>query len=248
MTPAKIYPFSIPAGGSFPLLVLGDYCKILTSSGPLSIQGDTFGTLGPILAGQGVEDSPFNRLVLVDNSGGVNNGTLLIADKKFIDDRISGDVSVIDGEKSRTLAGGMYSGNVYCVAVAGQYSNCQLWNPAGSGKNLIVTQLSYSTSVAAQIIFLMTPVQCANNFAIAIANKKAGAGSPVSVLKFESKVAAETFPIGILRNDSTPAGTSVQWPIKGVLVVPPGYGLNAYTSTVNVTNSINCEWFEEAIL
>ena len=104
MIPAKIYPVVIPAGQSAPLLVEGEYFKVLSSTGTLEITGDTFGQLGEILPGQGLENTRFKRLTLRDTSGGINTVQLLVAGEKFVDDRITGEVSIIDGNLARTRA------------------------------------------------------------------------------------------------------------------------------------------------
>lgn len=249
MTPAKIYPFSIPAGGSFPLLVIGDYCKILTSSGPLELAGDTFGSIGPVLAGQGVQDSPFNRLVLVDRSGATNNGTILIADNAFIDDRITGDVSIIDGEKNRSISGAMYANGSFCGAVAAQFSNLQIWNPVASNRLIVVSNLSFGTTTNSALQMCNSTTQLANISAQGIANKRATGGLvPVAQIRQEVKAIAETFALGLMRNESTIANMPQYWDIKGGCVITPGSGLNLTSTSANTTITLNSEWFEEVIL
>lgn len=245
MTPAKIYPFSIPAGGSFPLLVLGDYCKILTSNGELSIAGDSFGTLGPILAGQGVEDTPFSRLVLVNNSGAMNSGTILIADNKFIDDRITGEVSVIDGGKSRVLANSAFMGADYVAASVGNFSITQLWNPVGSEKNVFIEQIF---------------IGCSSNTGISISKHNAeltiaGTSQPISknisgsagiaLIKNQTNVAYLGTVMGSI---SILASTTFQYKFTEPLLLNPGYGMMINPTNVNMDIRATFEFFEEVIL
>lgn len=245
MTPAKIYPFSIPAGGSFPLLVIGDYCKILTSSGALTLTGDTFGTIGPILAGQGVENSPFQRLVLTDQTGAVNNGTILIADNKFIDDRITGEVSVIDGEKVRTLSNGMFSGTSVTGIVAGQYPMAQLWNPVGTGKNIILLSMEVGAVSANLIGIGFVTAAFANDVTAGSAgNKKAGAAIGVAQVRIQNSVTPNTTQI---KSVYVPSNQTIAWPIKGAIVLPPGYGIFAQNN-IATNVAANFEWFEEAVV
>ncbi|GKT19560.1 hypothetical protein AVHY2522_22930 [Acidovorax sp. SUPP2522] len=82
--PSKIYDFVVPANGPFLLTVAGDYFKILASTGALNVKAD-WGELSGLIAGQGLEDSPFQRLYFTDVSGGSNTVKLFIGDEKFID-------------------------------------------------------------------------------------------------------------------------------------------------------------------
>lgn len=239
MTPAKIYPFSIPAGGSFPLLVIGDYAKILTSSGPLTLQGDTFGSIGPILAGQGVQDSHFRRLVLEDESGATNNGTILIADNAFIDDRITGEVSVIDGGKSRTLSGQVYGWRLNTPGVAANYNWGQIWNPAGSTRRMIVK--SYSANVAA--------VAGINNIDITtpsgtIGSKLSGGAASGMLSRGVNSVSAT--PGGIVLTNQIIAGQYIVEPEP--LVINPGFGFVLTTDLQNLNSSFTAHFVEEEIV
>jgi len=74
-------------------------------------------------------------------------GQLLLGEGDFFDGRISGSVEVIDGGKARVLADATYIGAASQIAVAAQNSHCQLWNPAGSGENLIVEQIFLASTV-----------------------------------------------------------------------------------------------------
>lgn len=90
--PSKFYNFTIPASGSYTLTVAGDYFKIMAASGPVSIKSD-WGELGGLIAGQGLEDSPFQRLFVINDTASPNTVRLFIGDEKFIDG-MSGAVAV----------------------------------------------------------------------------------------------------------------------------------------------------------
>lgn len=161
---------------------------------------------------------------------------------------VAGDVSVIDGEKTRTLAGGMFGGAPAVAGVAAQYSAVQLWNPAASGKNLIVTQLDIGSDVASNAVVFFKALELPTAYGFAISNKLSGAGAaPVAALKTENSAAAEAYALGILRNLSLAANNPILWPIRGALVVRPGYGLNVRQGTLAARVSADFEWFEEPI-
>ncbi|GKS96775.1 hypothetical protein [Acidovorax sp. SUPP2825] len=96
--PSKIYDFVVPANGPYLLMVAGDYFKILASTGALNVKAD-WGELSGLIAGQGLEGSPFQRLYFTDVSGGSNTVKLFIGDEKFIDG-MSGTVNVGTGSVS----------------------------------------------------------------------------------------------------------------------------------------------------
>ena len=93
--PSKFYDFTVPANGSYVLTVAGDYFKVMSSTGPISIKAD-WGELRGLIAGQGLEDSPFARLFIANDTGVDNVVRLFIGDEKFIDG-LSGSVNVLGG-------------------------------------------------------------------------------------------------------------------------------------------------------
>lgn len=92
MKPTGTYDFTIPANGTYRLLVEGDYFKIRTANGQVDVQAD-FGNLKRLIAGQGLEDSPFKYLVFTDVSGAPNAVSVIIGDEKFVDG-LGGTVNV----------------------------------------------------------------------------------------------------------------------------------------------------------
>lgn len=140
--PAKIYPFTLPAFGSLPLLVQGSYWKVLSATGDLEITGDTFGTLDTIQPGQGLKGQEFSRLVVRDKSGAMNAVRLLVADEDFVDDRVTGEVLVIDGNKRRTESGRAFVATMQVgIPSAGLIHQMAVMNPSGSGVNLVVNNI-----------------------------------------------------------------------------------------------------------
>lgn len=245
MTPAKIYPFSIPAGGSFPLLVIGDYCKILTSSGPLTLQGDTFGSIGPVLAGQGVQDSPFRRLVLEDESGATNNGTILIADNAFIDDRITGSVEVIDGGKTRTNSGMAFSSYVGTNGVAGNFTHAQIFNPAGSNKNVILKSFTLSGDAYSSIYISPVSIELTTFRNLGVSKKSNGDDGVARLNVQNNPVVLQS---KILMALNVVANAQIIINFQEPLLIVPGTGVNFVNNIPAVSLSANLEFYEEAIL
>jgi hypothetical protein len=105
----KTYDFTIPPGGAFQIQAVGSYFRIQTTTGPVRVQGE-FGDLSPLLAGQGIKDSPFTRLMFTNLSAVAITGTVIVADKEFVDQQmvLSGDVNVTPSSKISNSSGGSY--------------------------------------------------------------------------------------------------------------------------------------------
>lgn len=243
MRPSKLYPFSIPASGSVTLLVEGDFFKVKSSTGMLSVTGDSFGTLEDLLAGQGLRDTNFKRLTLTDETGAVNNGFILVSDSTFIDDRITGEVSVIDGGKSRTLANTAFWGNVSMGSAVGALSTAQIFNPAGSGKNLVIEQILGSANAATNLSLNYHDTQLTTLTGNALSKKRGGAAS-VAQMREELPVAAVGTRIAVFGVAATSAFFLT---LREPIVLPPATGLVMYSAATNVPIIFGVEFYEDPV-
>lgn len=91
------YTYTIPANGSVMIPAANDNFIIQASTGPLTVRGDTFGSLRGLVAGQGLKLVEFKRLELVDESGAPNTVTLLMTPAEFVNQTFSGSVSIVGG-------------------------------------------------------------------------------------------------------------------------------------------------------
>lgn len=241
MRDSKLYPFTIPANGSVTLLTSGDYFKVKSSTGSLTVIGDTFGNLSGLLAGQGLRDTNFSRLTLVDETGAQNSGFLLVSDGTFIDDRVTGEVSVIDGELAKTKSGNSYIAFASILAVAAQNSYLELFNPAGSNKRLIISDIvSSSSSVAAAAINKIT----ATMGAAAVPYTKLFNGSASTAI---SKTAGSTntiIPGVTIENQFINAYTPYARQYKQPITIDPGFGIVVWNTQAN-SNFVSAIQFTE---
>ena len=250
LKPTKIYPFAIGAYEALPLLVQGSYFKILSATGMVDVTGDTFGTVEALQAGQGLRGQDFGRLVVRDRSGGSNMVRLLIGDDQFIDDRISGEVAVIDGNKSRSIAGGALAWRPQTsVTVQGNHAFAQIWNPAGSGRRAVVDAMSVNNSVTGDVFYGLTTVQLAN-VAVDRVVSVSSVNVPDTVMVGRVQESAN-----YLENMAVAGSVYLQqWVTNRVefarpFIVMPGCGFvigSAGTDVCTVNGSI--EFFEEAML
>lgn len=90
----RTYDFNLSAGQTSVILAEGEYFRIQSATGALDVTVEGVGTLPGLLAGQGMMDTPFKRLVLKDASGSTNSGTILVASREFIDNRTYGVMTI----------------------------------------------------------------------------------------------------------------------------------------------------------
>jgi len=91
------YNFTLAANATQNLDVPGDYLKVISATGAIRVR-TVEGWMKDLLPGQGVKGLDFQRLILEDRSGAANVGTIAvgIGADSIVDDRVTGDVSVID--------------------------------------------------------------------------------------------------------------------------------------------------------
>lgn len=84
MLPTNSYTITLAANASFRMLNQGRLFKLLSATGTVNVESD-FGRLKDLIAGQGLESTDFNYLLLTDTSGATNTIKILIGDENFID-------------------------------------------------------------------------------------------------------------------------------------------------------------------
>lgn len=249
LKPAKIYPFTIGAYEALPLLVQGSYFKIASSTGVLDVTGDTFGTIEGVLAGQGLRGHAFQRLTLRDRSGAANVVRLLVADELFVDDRITGEVSVIDGNKARSIAGAAMAWRISSYAtVAGNRALSQIWNPAGSGRRIIVDAMLAGGTMANDLAWGLTSVMLGGLSGDAIA-ALSGVAAPGTAAQARVQEQASFPATAIAGGMFIQANVSQRVRFERPFVVLPGTGFLVGTGNPGVqTITGSLEFFEESIL
>jgi hypothetical protein len=95
MKQIQSYTYTIPANGSVQIPAPNDNFIVQAATGPVTVRGDTFGTLPNLLAGQGLKSVPFSRLELKDESGAPNTVTVLMSPAEFVNQVFSGSVVIV---------------------------------------------------------------------------------------------------------------------------------------------------------
>lgn len=245
MKNGRIYDFTIPANGSFQLNVEGEYVRIMSSTGNVELVTENY-RLGPLASGQGQANTPFKRLTINDKSGSVNIGSILVAANDFVDQRISGEVSVIDGGKSRSKTGVAFATRMTFNSDATNYGYGQFWNPAGSGKNLIVEKLSI-TAGSAGIVGIGSYSTALTNLSTNIPTPKMLGSGAVSSMVMRNQFSNTYLPWLIYGSYYSAANQLVAWESKSPYVIQPGTGLVVDMETYSVAVIAMIEYFEEPI-
>lgn len=180
----------------------------------------------------------------VDMTNGANaqTVTLLVTDGRGGSRRQPGVVQVVDGGRARTLANVAGVGSVPASAVIGNFSHVQLWNPAGSGRNVFVRNVVVATATV-------------NGFYIRTHNAALTTliGNPVSKLnqniltsyELRSQSNAALLGQGVLFS-ATPANTPFPYRFEEPMCLAPGIGLMASGGS-NSDIQATFDFFHEAV-
>lgn len=240
------YDINIPVGGAREINVQGDYVYYLSgSAGGLddtitlrNISGSDVILLRPGQAFRLGNGDVQNRWLVGNFAGqGAIVGVLLMGAGEFSDNRTSGDVSVIDNSQGRVLLGQSFIACSFSVpALAANYSTSQIWNPPGSGKNLIVSKFIASSTTAGTLTGSFHALALANNNGLT-RKKFSGGGSGVGNLRW-GQAAVIPGDNGAIQAIQCAANLSVQVAFEDPLIIKQGYGLcisGAINQDVNVT-------------
>ncbi|WP_028214719.1 hypothetical protein [Paraburkholderia mimosarum] len=193
--------------------------------------------------GQGFDAGAIiDRWLIVNKGATAIAGQVMLSTAGFRNFRISGDVNVLDGGKSRTLANLAYAGFTASSPAAGNYARLQLWNPAASGKRAVVEALWLWGSAATTILIQDSTAALANTYEAA-SPKLLGGVAGAATCMYDTTAVQPVTPsiIGIQVIAAQLQIVKFAEPI----VIPPGHGLLAASQGVSVGTTANFEWYEE---
>lgn len=195
--------------------------------------------------GQGFDAGKIVNRWLFKNVGATAiAGQVVLSTAGFRNFRISGDVNVLDGSKSRTLNGSAMVGYGAAGPVAAQFSRVQLWNPAGSGVRLVIEAATLVGSSAAEgAYFYFGTVALATLAGNGIAKRSSIATAAVG------QVRTDTTATGVSGNGLITlliqGGQSFTNKFNEPIILDPGYGVMAWSTAANDAMGIGFEWYEE---
>jgi len=229
----------------------GDFLYIdQASTGVISVELNMRqgGTLAPILlaAGGSIEcdfasvkltaSAQLNKTirVIIGNGARIKGGANVNAD--------SMSVSVVDGGLARTVERSAFMGTAPASAVAAQYAQTQLWNPAASGKNLFLTSVSCSSTTASTIQFADYSAALATGspaYMNKYLNSSVGVGNP------RYTTSATFFVVNTGPSYSIAANSVLKIDFSEPVMIPQGRGFNVFSGTANANLISNFEWHEK---
>ena len=236
------FDFTLAANQSTTLDVSGRFFKYKSGTGVIRVRASAGGYVD-LLPGQGVWNVQFSSLTVTDKSGAANAGVVLAGEFDFRDDRIVGTVDVVDGGKTKTNAGIAFSGGVQSGAPAGNYAVCQLWNPAGSGKNVIVSKAFISTDITS--VLLMGVGNAVNGATLGNPANKLASGLTSSARNCYDYLPGNPAGFKTLAYVSLMANTPFLYHFAEPVILQPGYGISARMGAMAGTLNAAFEFVEE---
>lgn len=228
--------------------IAGDFFRLSACDWPVTVRlyqgGREVGAMVGMQAGDFVRDVHFDQ-VRVENGGTAQAVTVQIAGGGVGSDRVIGEVSVIDGGKARTKAGLAFMGAVLQTPVAGQYSCCQIKNPAGSGRRIVLEQVDATMTGAAGLVGVgQWGADMATLVAVGAAKM---IGSGASSMQLRREAVAALPGLGAMMVGGTASGEAFQRKLSEPIVISPGGNIAVWSSVVNVRLDVGFEWYEEVV-
>ena len=237
---------TLSAGQVWRLSIAADFFRIAAAAWPVKVRilkaGRILGEMDGWQAGDFVRDVEFDA-VEIEAGSIAQTVTVQIAGGGVGSDRVLGEVSVIDGGKARTLSGNAFFGTLVAGPGVGFYSVAEIWNPAGSGKKLIVSQLAVSSGVDC-FLYVRGMTTALANDATSFGSKMIGAPT-ATVAKFKRSSAEATIPGTPLMGFKVKAAVTEWVSLREPIVIAPGVGLCTSPNIVNAEAAMAVEFIEE---
>lgn len=172
-------------------------------------------------------------------------GSVVIGEGEIFDNRVTGSVEVINGEKNRTQAQIAFIG-ASDSGVLANYAAVQLWN-GSTNKNVYLEQMNFTCYSTGYVNFGYTQALAMQNATLPV-SKKVDSTSPVNsvaVSRFENLASASLTKgaglMGCIGNTPTP------FKFSEPIMIQPGQGFTMVSGQTNSRILTLWEFFEEPI-
>lgn len=235
------FDFNVAANGAQFIDVAGKFFKYKSGIGAIRVRNSTGGYVD-ILPGQGVSGLEFSSLSVTDISGAANKGVLLAGAYEFRDDRISGDVNVIDNSKAVSESGMVFYDGQGVAAVVGQTSYVELFNPVASGKKIAISSYEITTDVSGWVA-LGKYLTDTNNGSKFMTSKLFGSAAGIGKLNCGTNaVPLVNTADGFVR--MLTANSPFVRQLREPIVLKPGFGYLIQAGTINAALTVAFETTE----
>lgn len=228
----------------------GRYFEIIDSSYAVQVdftgdQGQRSDSMINALSGLFVED-PYTGFSITNGAIAQSITLLLMENGRGGSRRQPGVVQVVDSAKERTRSNLAYADYGFISAsLAARYGTLQFWNPAGSGRRLIIQKMNCSATVATSINIAIGSTQ-ATTLRRAIIPKLSGGTPGSSLIKTDDTAAA----LSVSAQQSRPVlgSNPIEFNFREPYLIMPGFGLNIWGDPAAATFVIfaDAEMIEEA--
>lgn len=163
--------------------------------------------------------------------------------------RISSTVQVVDGGRSRTVAGAAFMFSAATSGLAGKFAALQLFNPAASGKRLVVKSTRYSQGASGQYGLVWQSATLATVAAGSLVPKLLSGPASAAVGCYDNNLATAAFasPFLSLVSANLAVNAVDTQTFAEPLVVMPGQGLIWFTTVANTSITASAEYVEESL-
>jgi hypothetical protein len=133
-----------------------------------------------------------------------------------------------------SLIGKAFKAWVSATATAAKYSAVQIWNPVGSGVNLILPQMGgFNSSGTMKWYPILNQVQLTGAAGFIKKMNPTGGAASFQILTEALNARTATYSFGITVSSTTPNGTGLQISNE-FYTIPEGWGLRYEGETVNI--------------
>lgn len=249
----EILDFSVAPGGVRELHCQGSYVYFYAGSAggadaTIGVKMDARGERVLLMPGQAFRMEPgqqAQRWIISNHAGQATiSGRLVIGSGQIDDNRVTGSVEVIDGGKNRSRGNGAYTMPNGVTAGAGLYPFHGIYNPAGSGKVVMVNGITMS-STTAQAIYLEYGAGDPGGSVNTPVNKNVGGVSSVAALGRQGSSGAA--PGNALVYVNVQANNTFDFKFSEPVVINPGYYVRAIGGTVATELGSTFQFYEESV-
>jgi len=235
------------AGEIKSFMIQGEYLEILESAYPIDVammdrSGAQLSTM------RNAEASYFSRPgkyeVIQITSAIAQTVRLFIGSGDAGTRRTSGEVSVIDGGKSRTIANNAFLASGYCASQIGKLAISELYNNGGAGKKAIISSITVASATANVIALGFNNAPTSNLLKFATSKLTGGISSTSIAVRYQSVDAIPGTFIELMVI-YVPANETIEFKLNEPLILLANRGLQIYASVAGTDLRTSFEFFEE---
>lgn len=197
------------------------------------------GRMANMQAGDYVRDFEFDGYIIT-NGGIGQNVTIQVCGGGVGSDRVLGEVSVIDGGRKITESKLAFGGMASSDASAGNFAVSQLFNPAGSGVRIELTQVVVS-SLNDGALHIRSHSQPASTLFGYGSNKFIGQAASKGELRSGS---VATAPGSVIDVFFCKASSPFQFRFSDPLIIEEGKGVSVINGATGTNSLASFEWRE----